>query len=386
MDAYKIHRTVWRVGIKLLRPFFEHKFHYTHEDYAAEKPCVVVANHVTNWDPLLMAVSFAKHHMYFVASEHLFRKGYLSKLINFLAGPIARKKGSSGVDTAMACLRHIRRGHSVCVFGEGEVTWDGLSKPVFPGTGMLAKMSGATLVTYRLEGGCLTRPRWATTIRKGKMHGSIVGIYEPETLKSMSNDEVTELINRDIFENTWERQAAQQIPYKGRKLANRIESALFLCPECKQIGTLNGHGTTVSCTCGFKTQYTPLGVFNPPAPFQHIGQWDAWQHQCLKNGDFVQKTPLFSDCRVKLYEILDDHASKELLTAPVTLDHHVIQCGSMRFDLEQISSMAIVQTNILLFTHDSHYYELRGLDIINFRKYLALWQNLQEAKNHRTGD
>lgn len=75
-------------------------------------PCIIIPNHVTAMDPLLVAMSFPKKQMYFVASEHLFRKGLISSLLNWLVEPIPRKKASSGVDTVMAVLSRLRAGHS----------------------------------------------------------------------------------------------------------------------------------------------------------------------------------------------------------------------------------------------------------------------------------
>lgn len=364
----------------LTHHIFEGMFRFSHDDLAPQTPCVIIANHVTNWDPLLVATSFRKHHMYFVASEHLFRKGTLSKIIHFLVAPIARRKGSSGVDTAMACIRHVRQGHSVCVFGEGEVTWDGQTKPVFPGTGMLAKVSGATLITYRLEGGCLSRPRWATSIRKGKMYGRVVGTYSPEQLKDMSTEEVTAIINRDLYEDAFARQKAEPIAYKGKNLAKRIESGLFLCPQCKKIDSLYGKGDMVTCSCGLSTRYTPYGNFEPAVPFSNFQEWDVWQHDCLKSFDFQQEAPLFADENVTLIEILDDHQVRQLFDGRITLEDETLICGQQQFPLGEIDSMAIVQTNILLFSHDKKYYELRTKDVINFRKYLAMWQNIRSKQ------
>ena len=91
---------------KLLRPlahlFVHLKFGYRCEiSRKLTENYIVLANHVTDFDPVFVGASFPRQ-MYFVASEHVFRLGWVSKLINFLVAPIARRKGSKGFDAAMA--------------------------------------------------------------------------------------------------------------------------------------------------------------------------------------------------------------------------------------------------------------------------------------------
>ena len=107
------------------------KFNMTHEDLRIEGPVLLVPNHVNAWDPLLVATSLRHKHVYFVASEHIFRLGFISKLIVRLLDPIPRSKAASGAGTVKTCLRRIKAGESIALFAEGDCTWDGLSAKVF---------------------------------------------------------------------------------------------------------------------------------------------------------------------------------------------------------------------------------------------------------------
>ena len=71
---------IWRFLYWLARPFLMRRFAYTPERFAGEGPCLIVANHVTTWDPLLLALSFPDNPIRFVASEHIFRHGWVSRL------------------------------------------------------------------------------------------------------------------------------------------------------------------------------------------------------------------------------------------------------------------------------------------------------------------
>lgn len=74
-------------------------------------------------------------------------------------------------------------------------------------------------MTYRFEGAFLTAPRWGKGVRKGRMRGHIVNIYTPEQLKDMSPEEITEAINRDIYEDAWSRQKQEPTVFRTRRMA-----------------------------------------------------------------------------------------------------------------------------------------------------------------------
>ena len=227
MDTWQRHQHIFRLINRTISHPICQKFNMTHEDLHVDGPILLVPNHASAWDPLLVAASLRDKQVYYVASEHLFRLGLVSQVIDYLVAPIPRRKASTGMDTVKACLRHLKAGHSVCLFAEGEQCWAGQNNPIFPATGKLAKSSGATLVTYRLEGAYLSLPRWGRGIRRGRVHGHPVGIYPPEALRDMSAEEVNGLITRDIREDAWERQRQEPVPYRGKNRAEGMERAVF---------------------------------------------------------------------------------------------------------------------------------------------------------------
>ena len=366
-----------RLLVVLLTPFLRWIFRFSFPKERLPGPTLVVCNHVTNFDPLLVSVAFPKDHMHFVASEHLFRKGFVTKFLRYVFDPIPRRKGTSGADTAMACMRKLKEGRSVCLFAEGECSWDGVTADIFPATGRLARMSGATLITYRLEGGYLTAPRWGKGIRKGKMTGRIVGIYPPEELKAMDKHSISGLIQRDISEDTWANQQHTPIRYKHKRRAENLQTVLYACPACNRMGQLTSRKATLSCGCGAAWEYTEFGTFAPAAPHANIRQWDLWQKELLQR-QLEAGTLGLSDPGMTLVEILEDHQQRELAKGTLTLENHRLICGEMTFDLHQVDDMALVQSRNLLLSVGSSYYQIHMEDPTCLRKYLAAWQYCRE--------
>lgn len=374
MERYERHQKIWRRLYALVHRWICRKFNLTHEDLHVDGPVLLIPNHVCAWDPLLVAMSLRDKQVYYVASEHIFRWGLVARVLERLVAPIPRRKASLGTDTVKACLRHLRAGHSVCIFAEGEQCWDGLSQSIFPATGKLARTSGATLVTYRIEGGYLSKPRWAKTLRRGRVHGAPVNVYPPETLRGMTAEEINAAIDRDIFEDAWQRQRDDPVPYRGKRLAEGLERALCLCPGCGKVGTLRTKGERIFCPCGFETRYTETGFFDPAEPFDTVAAWDAWQLKKLRARDFPHGALLFSDQDVRLTRVSVDHGEETIGVSELLQYGDKLRCAGRDFLLEEIGSMAVVQTHLLLLTYRGEYYELRSDSGANMRKYCEVWK------------
>ena len=375
MEEVKDNKRIWKFLYTVAHNFVLHRFNMKAEPCRIDGPCLIISNHVTTWDPLLLAMSFRDNPINFVASEHIFRNGFISKVLEKLVAPIPRRKATTGSDTVKACLRRLKEGAAVCIFAEGDATWDGITHDIFPATGKLARLGNATLVTYRLEGGYLSLPRWSKKLRRGLMRGGPVGIYPPEQLRKMKPEEIDELINRDIFEDAWERQRNEQIEYKGKNIAEGIEQAYFVCPKCGRIGTVKGVGDHIVCDCGFDVLYTAKGFLEPAEPFETLAQWDKWQHEKLREMTGEADGMLFSDAGLTLTEIGAGHSEQILSRGELCQYTDSISCGDMSFMLSDISNMAMVKSNILLLSSREHYYEIRASKPCCLRKYLAVWNN-----------
>ena len=377
MDPYRRHVLIYRFLSVLVRPVLRAKFNLSGEKLQADGPFLLVSNHVTGWDPLLVGVCLGGRQAYFVASEHIFRLGLLTKVLHWLLAPIPRRKASTGMDTVKACLRHLHAGHSVCLFAEGEQCWDGRTGPIFPATGKLAKSSGAAIVTFRLEGGYLSLPRWGKHICRGAVHGHPVGVYSPEELKKLSPQEINALIERDIAEDAWERQRQRPVRYRGKRRAEGMERALYACPGCRRIGTLRTDRDRVFCPCGFERRYMEYGFFEPREPFETLADWDLWQRELLCARDFAHEGDLlFQDEGLELKRIQSDHREELLALGTLRQFEDRLECADWRFPLPEIRSMAMVQAHLLLFSSGGNYYQLRSSTGVNLRKYLEIWKEL----------
>ena len=375
--ALRRHRRFWVLMRILLSRYFIRKFGYEYDSLAdIEGPYLLLANHNMELDPALVGIATHKH-VYFVASEHIMRKGLGTWFLRTFFRPIIHTKGKTGTKSVMAIIKTLKKGQNVCLFAEGNRSFNGVTGDILPSTGKLAKAAGASLVTFRIEGGFLTQPRFSTSRRKGKTYGHLVHVYKPEELKKMSDDEMNETINRDLYEDAYAVQAEKMIPYKGKNLTLGIESTLFWCPACKKMETLTSTSDEVRCgACGFSASYDEYGYLNcSDGVKRNMRDWDREQKDFLigqfRDGTFEG----FTD-PVTVRIIGADHKAGEVMNGELRATTEGVTFAGKHYKRGYISGLAVYSRNYIntLFGPEEVQYDLRGDRGFNALKYYYLYQ------------
>lgn len=380
----------WDFSQLVIGPWMRRKFDFSRDDFEPadiEGPVIVAINHACAYDPILLGIAFRNKPLTFIASEHLLRMKTWGPVLDRHFRLIPHQKGAKSSRTALVAMKRIKRGESVFLAAEGEQTWNGLSLPVMPYTGKLVKGSGATLVTYMIEGGYLSAPRWSMETRKGKTYGHAVNVYSPDTLKDMTDEEVEAAIAKDLWFDTWEWQKSQPggpINFRCKNgNAEGIERAVFTCPECGAFGTVRSSGDSISCGCGFKIRLADTGFFEPSEPVETIADWEkldrealtAKMEDILENGS-SEETEIFADDNVTLIRIGEDHAEEEAAHGRLALiykeGNFALTIGEHESGVPDISNMTMVLAARVVFSDKSGYYEIRSekSSKTNLRKYV----------------
>ena len=352
MKAYRRHVRFYAIMRRLLGPFFRWLLRFQSAPVTVpEGPYIAVANHNTDFDSILLGISFPAH-MYFVASEHIFRSAWLRPLLVWFLDPIPKRKGGADVSTALQMARRLRKGMNVALFAEGNKSFHGATCPVHPATGSMVRASGASLVTYRFEGGYLTSPRWGHSLRRGRMRGYPVGVYGPAELAAMSDGQINRLIARDIDEDAYRTQTKDPVDFRGKRLAEGIRNALYLCPRCGAYNTLTGRGDQLTCGCGLTATYTVRGMLaGEGIPFETLTGWGAWQREALSQRIMDAGEDAFiSDAGQTVLRIHPDHRTETDAQGTLSMSRGGLRCGDFFVPAEELQGLEIYGRNTLVFS------------------------------------
>ena len=376
------HKRFWRIIYWPVRVLMRLKFGFrpAPEPELPAGGCLILSNHVTTWDPLLLGCSFKKQ-MYFVASEHIFRLGLATRFLKRYLAPIARQKGATDVSAARNLLRTLREGERVMLFPEGNTTWTGRTMALHSSVPRLAQVCGVPVVTYRLVGGYLSHPRWCGGTRKGKMSGGVVNVYLPAQLKTMSKEEVEQRICQDIFEDAYARQARSPQRYKGRHRAERLEAVLYKCPRCGKIAALHSKGARFWCDCGLELGFNEYGEFTgQDVPFKNTLEWDDWQEREMeKLAAQLGEEAAFSDEDQSLW-LQNGHEQSQVAAGRLSLYRDRLELGEKQIPIAQITEISMFGREHLVFTAAGETYEVKSPYSRSGRKYMTLIQYLKARR------
>ena len=328
-----------------------------------DEPYIVVANHLTEVDMIMVAGAFSEH-MYYVAGEHLLRTKAGPKL-KWAEDPIFTFKGAPSIDTMREVIRKIRAGHNVMIFPEGSRSFNGETLKLGSGIAKLVKTAGCALATYHIEGGYFVAPRWAYTTRTGPMKGHIVNIYSSDEIKKMSREELTDCINRDIYENAYDTQRKNMYAYKGKRLAEGLENYLVKCSCCGTFDSMVTEDDRFRCTeCGQSGRYTEQGFLEGDGlRFDSVYDWGIWSENetCSHIKAFEDNGPVFIDTDTVLYEVLSDHSRTNLTSGAVAGYKDRLEVGSEVLRFEDVSGMDMLYFGkTLVFTYKKRHLAITG--------------------------
>lgn len=376
------------------------------QDLPTNQPALLLANHNSAFDPFFMALSFRRP-IFYVASDHIFRLGWISAIIRFLVAPIPIVKAQMDLRTLRTIREIIADGGIVGLFPEGNRSFSGVTTYISPSIGKLAKQLKCTLLLYQFHGGYLSTPRWARSTRKGQMSGQVVRRLDPDEVAALSPDELSRIICDTLQVDAFADQLARPVAYKGRRLAEHLELALFVCPKCRQLASLRSRQDRFSCSCGLDVRYTAYGFFEPADPWSRaeqdggrflrtVAEWDQWQKDnlpgLLGNPEIIDMSgskPLFSDPSQRLYDCERARRSSKIAEGTLALfadrlDLRTAAGQVLSYRLKDLSRMIVHGPKTLQFTTlAGQVLEVRSKIKRSAYKYMLLFHILEQ---NRTGD
>lgn len=378
-----------RIIKKLLSPFFTiptmllYHIKIRHLD-TGEKNYLILANHQTDADQYIVSAMF-KEPVYFVAMEDVLSNGLISRIIQWGAAPIPILKGTTDVVAVKNCIKVAKEGGTICLFPEGNRTYNGKTCYIGPQVAKLVKMLRLPVLILRFEGGYCVKPRWSDFRRKGTMKAEVCRIIEPREYREMDNEELYGEICRDLYVDD----VADGTLYPGKRLAEGLERVMYFCPECG-IGKYISKGDSITCTsCGRTYRLNPNQTLNCPFEGPQYGTvadiYEA-QEKFIRNAEpsVWNNIPAFQD-NAKIYEVILYH-HKEISQRRVKISIfgnriEIIEKNGCRVyyydDIREMTCVAGHKLNMYLkdglyqIVGDKHFNALKYCNFFYHYKYLT---------------
>lgn len=130
----------------------------------AAGPFLLLCNHQSNLDPMLIQ-SVAPRPMHAMAKSTQFAVPVIGRLMRHLWSFPVRRHQVDPLSVRLA-LRFLRDGEGVCIYVEGERSWDGRLQKPRRGTIRLALKAGVPVIPAVITGSYEAWPRWDRRIRR----------------------------------------------------------------------------------------------------------------------------------------------------------------------------------------------------------------------------
>ena len=214
-------------------------------------PYIVVGNHASRMDYIYSGIPFLPHRMNYVAGYNEFFRSHLALVFRLLQ-VIPKKNFTPDVYTIKEVSRVIKSGGRVCIFPEGMSSISGGNQPVALGSAKFLKHFGVPVYVCKIQGGYLTNTKYCLDERYGKVNVIIDKLFEPEDLKALSLDEITDRLHEAIRHDDYQWNKTARVAFDGKgRMAHNMQDLLYRCPRCGAEFTMVGEGDVIRCeSCG----------------------------------------------------------------------------------------------------------------------------------------
>jgi 1-acyl-sn-glycerol-3-phosphate acyltransferase len=351
-----------------------------------EGPLIILAAHQSPMDTVVTLNAIKPLRPALYASESVFYMKDFGWMLRAFKNTIPKKQFSTDTNSVRNIKKMVDAGVSVLIFPEGRQTISGYSAP-FPKTiSKLVKWLGLPVATVNMHGCYLTRQRFITGFRKGRMQFDTNIALTKDDIKTMTVTQIDDRLSALLAYNDYEWQEQNKVEFISQgKIYNacNYDKTLIVCPKCLKEFTLKSEKNDIFCThCGNRgsvDNYSHITPVGDSFVFDRFDKWYDFQFnifcdQIAKAGDdfkMSNKAELSSfDIKTRKWIVLD------LGVFELTKNGMIYTSPTRTMSFPMPSPPALSMTPDLLFInlfYDDVLYEYRLFDnegnVINVIKY-----------------
>jgi 1-acyl-sn-glycerol-3-phosphate acyltransferase len=348
----------------LFKPIFKYYFNFKYDRTqieGLEGPAIFLSNHTSALDVFLMGLSAYPFSVNYVAGYEWFQKPVLRFLLKQLKA-IPKFQYQLDLQSIKEMFSVVEQKQILGLFPSGRLSSDGLSSDLNVNVAKLIKMLKAPVYFFKINGSYMSLPKWASKPRRGLIDASYKLILTVEQLNNLSIDNITKIINDNNSYDEYNWTNSKRVEFKGRKLAERLENILYLCPRCKQEYTLKTINNSISCTCGLHTEIDSYGNFKSGFEFSNPREWNTFQRKEVKQSFLDNKLVLIDECSVEVSTTKDLSKTRLGLGIVTLIDNNII----LRLSNKEEIKISLVGIESLPFKSGKNFEIANGSSIYTF--------------------
>ena len=135
----------------LFRTFLPVRYHGAEENAQLDAPYILIANHNSMLDPLIVGCKVRRYQIHFLGKHELV-KNPLARAFYRNVRMISVGRGETDMAAMRACLKTLKQGHVLGVFPEGTRHKQGVMENLEAGIGMIALCGNVPLLPAYIKG------------------------------------------------------------------------------------------------------------------------------------------------------------------------------------------------------------------------------------------
>lgn len=382
------HKVMMRILKIIMKPAMRIKCGFQYENIKElNEPSLILYNHITVYDQFFVGL-MANTKTYFVMSDDLIIKPFVSKIMQYLVNPIPYKKASTDFSILKTSKKVIGEGGSIAMAPEGNRTYSGKTCYINPTISKMIRFLKVPVIFVHLEGGYGVQPRFSNQVRKGKTNGTVIKTLAYDEYKHLTDEQIYEIVKTYIY--TDETKGHEK--YKSGKSAEYLERVIYRCPTCGVTHFISNKMTLKCTTCDKEYIYDAYKRFiskdGQPA-FGNVYEWYKYQEDALKQMRLLQmkEDTIITTDIVSFYYVIP-RKKRIQISKHIQLILHpncfelVHQDVSKKYDFNDILSAGVFGKNKMNFFTKDMIYQIKSDVHFNALKYVQFFYKYKNEKEN----
>lgn len=207
---------------RLFLKFYVHQVIVVGKEHLQTGPALVLMNHSSALDPLLLAFHLNRP-LHFMVTEPFMADRFIARVFSWL-GQIPKRKLDYDTHSIRTMKQWTQLGGIAAVFPEGGLSWDGYPLPLQPGLNQFVSYLDVPVVIVRIINGDRFWPSWSKNSRRTTLR---LEIDPPKHFKPGEN--IEDYVASHMAVNP---ETCLRWPSVGKNLAEGLSKFLRFCPKC----------------------------------------------------------------------------------------------------------------------------------------------------------